>query len=266
MTDESKPLFPQEFLDKLNSVKNKRARIVIEHILQHGSISTQELKELYGYNHPPRAAKDVRDEGIPLQTFTIKGADGRSIAAYRFGDPATVTSGREGGRKNFSKRFKRVLYQRDSGRCSICNGQFAERELQIDHCVPYEIGGDTDEPDQHPEKFMLVCGSCNRVKSWSCEHCPNWLAKDHTVCTNCYWANPLVYQHVATKHVRRAEIIWEDAQELDLHEKIQQAAKAEQVSIQEYMKALLRNVTLLMLPLVLILILLFFIHQVTADE
>jgi hypothetical protein len=103
MTEEPKTPLPQEFLDKLNAVKNKRARVVIEHILQYGSISTQDLKDLYGYNHPPRAAKDVRDEGIPLETFTIKGVDGRSIAAYRFGTPATIIGGREGGRRNFQK-------------------------------------------------------------------------------------------------------------------------------------------------------------------
>ena len=87
MTEESKHPFPQQFLEKLNAVKNKRARVVIDHILKHGSISTQELKDLYGYNHPPRAIQDVRDEGIPIEKFTIKGLDGRSIAAYRFGDP-----------------------------------------------------------------------------------------------------------------------------------------------------------------------------------
>ena len=151
MTEEFNNPLPQEFLDKLRSVKNKRARVVIDHILQHGSISTQELKEIYGYNHPPRAAKDVRDEGIPLETFVIKGADGRSIAAYRFGDPATVRHGREGGRRSFSKSFKRSLYQRANGRCAICNGQFVARELQIDHRVPYEIDGDADNPEQHSE-------------------------------------------------------------------------------------------------------------------
>lgn len=266
MTDEAKTPLPQEFLDKLNAVKNKRARVVIDHILQHGSISTQELKELYGYNHPPRAAKDVRDEGIPLETFTIKGADGRSIAAYRFGVPATLVSGREGGRRSFSKRFKLALYQRDQGRCSLCNGKFAARELQIDHRIPYEIAGDVDEPEKHAEVFMLVCGSCNRAKSWSCEHCANWSTKDRPVCTRCYWANPLAYEHVATKNVRRTEITWEGTQELDLHEKLQQSAVAEQLSIQDYIKALLRNIPMLVLSFILLLILLFLVRQTATDQ
>ena len=50
----------------LAAVTGKRARIVINHILKHGSITTDDLKEQYGYDHPPRAIKDVSDQGIPL--------------------------------------------------------------------------------------------------------------------------------------------------------------------------------------------------------
>lgn len=266
MTEESKQSFPQQFLEKLNAVKNKRARVVIDHILKHGAISTQELKDLYGYNHPPRAVQDVRDEGIPVEKFTVKGLDGRSIAAYRFGDPSAILTGREGGRKNFSKRFKRFLYEQQNERCAICNGKFAARELQIDHCVPYEIGGDTEQPEQHPDAFMLVCGPCNRAKSWSCEHCPNWLPKERTVYENCYWATPLIYKHVATKNIKHTEIIWEGPQELTLHTKLQQAAETEQLSIQEYIKFLLRNINLLILPLILLFLFFILIRQANSDK
>lgn len=74
--------YPQEFLDLLASVNAKRPRTVIQHILEHGFITSQELKELYGYNHPPRAVRDVREYGIPLVTYRVTGTDGRSIAAY----------------------------------------------------------------------------------------------------------------------------------------------------------------------------------------
>lgn len=37
--------FPQSFLDKLNSVTNKRPATVIQHILKHGYITTKELKD-----------------------------------------------------------------------------------------------------------------------------------------------------------------------------------------------------------------------------
>ena len=78
----------------LKQITNKRARIVIEHILAHGFITTEELEKTYGYNHPPRAARDVRESGIPLETFRVKHTDGRSIAAYRFGDVTQVRKGR----------------------------------------------------------------------------------------------------------------------------------------------------------------------------
>ena len=42
--------YSKEFLDLLESVTAKRPRTVIQHILQHGYITSQELKDLYGYN------------------------------------------------------------------------------------------------------------------------------------------------------------------------------------------------------------------------
>lgn len=58
----------------LRNISNKRARIVIEHILKNGFITTEQLEKQYGYNHPPRAARDVREAGIPLETFRVKTA------------------------------------------------------------------------------------------------------------------------------------------------------------------------------------------------
>ena len=85
---------PADFLKKLKSVTAKRPRTVIQHILKHGSITTEELSELYGYDHAPRAARDVRELGIPLVTFRVEGKSGRKIASYRFGDrPKFVVAG-----------------------------------------------------------------------------------------------------------------------------------------------------------------------------
>jgi hypothetical protein len=61
--------YPKEFLDLLDSVKSKRPKTVILHILKHGFITTEELQKNYGYKHAPRAARDVRERGIPLMTF-----------------------------------------------------------------------------------------------------------------------------------------------------------------------------------------------------
>lgn len=78
--------YPKAFLDRLNAVTAKRPRTVIQHILQYGFVTTEELKNL-GYEHAPRAARDVRELGIPLETFWTKDSNGRRIGAYRFGDP-----------------------------------------------------------------------------------------------------------------------------------------------------------------------------------
>ena len=75
----------QDFISVLNAVTNKRARFVIDTILEKGYCSTEDLKN-GGYEHAPRAARDVRELGIPLETYKIKDSTGKSIAAYRFGD------------------------------------------------------------------------------------------------------------------------------------------------------------------------------------
>ncbi len=53
----------------IDGVTALRPRRVLDHILKHGHITTAELTSEYGYNHPPRAARDVREHGIPLVTF-----------------------------------------------------------------------------------------------------------------------------------------------------------------------------------------------------
>lgn len=58
---------PDDFRQLLDSVTNKRARFVIDTILEKGSCSTEDLKR-GGYEHAPRAARDVRELGIPLET------------------------------------------------------------------------------------------------------------------------------------------------------------------------------------------------------
>ena len=192
-----RPKIPAELLRQIEAVTAKRPRTVLDHIIRHGSITTDELKEQYGYNHPPRAARDVREQGIPLKTVRITGPDGRSIAAYVLDLEAPTRAGRVGGRRAFPKALKDVLVTRDGERCCICGAPFPARHLQIDHRVPYEVGGDTEDLD--PADFMLVCGSCNRAKSWTCEHCENWTArKDSRLCVTCLWASPEEYEHIRT--------------------------------------------------------------------
>lgn len=193
----------------LDAVTGKRARIVVDHILKHGSITTDDLKEKYGYDHPPRAIKDVSDQGIPLVRAFVRKADGKRMAEYRFGDLDQITAGRVGGRANFPKAFKESLVAAYDGRCALCNAPFEARYLQIDHRIPYLVAGEGVSAELDVKDYMLVCGSCNRAKSWSCEHCSNGLVgKDAKVCADCYWASPLNYSHVATQDIRRLDLTW----------------------------------------------------------
>jgi hypothetical protein len=168
---DSIPPLPDDFIQLCRSVTAKRPKAVIDHILQYGFITTEDLKKQYNYSHPPRAARDVREHGIPLETFRVADSDGKRIAAYRFGDISKARFSRLAGRTGLSKQLKDDLIKRYGCQCFIYLEAVDRSELQIDHRVPFEVDG---EPELTPESFMLLCGSANRAKSWSCEHCENW--------------------------------------------------------------------------------------------
>jgi len=230
---------PPAFLKLCKAVKAKRPRTVIAHILKHGSITTQELKDKYGYNHPPRAVRDVKEHGIPMEMFRVEGSDGRKIAAYRFGDPSKARFGSQVGRTVLGKELKRKLVERHGPRCAIYITRFPERELQIDHRVPFEVMGDVRGAEMSVNDYMLLCGSANRAKSWSCEHCVNWLElKNLEICRNCYWAFPENYSHVAMRQIRRADILWTES-EVEIYERLKQQTLDLQKNIPSYVKEII---------------------------
>ncbi len=232
--------YPPDFLKLLRSVKGKRPKTVIEHILKHGKITTEELKEVYGYNHPPRAVRDVREQGIPVQTFRVTGPDGRKIAAYKFGNPSEVRATQLSGRTAFSSNLKSVLIEKYGPRCNIYLEQFPLRELQIDHRVPFEIVGDKGELSDDANEYMLLCASANRAKSWSCENCENWHKKDNSICLSCYWAYPESYSHIAMRDIRRLDLLW-SGEEVAEYDELQEEAATAREEMPEYVKNLLRN-------------------------
>jgi hypothetical protein len=99
----------QEFLDFLKSITAKRPRTVIEHILEYGFITSEELKHIYGYDHPPRAVRDVREHGVPIVTYRVTGGNGRSVAAYKFGNPNDVSNRGQIMPKMLSKRQSMIF-------------------------------------------------------------------------------------------------------------------------------------------------------------
>lgn len=233
--------YPKKFLELCRSVTAKRPKTVIDHILKHGHITTEELKEKYGYNHPPRAVRDVREHGIPLETFRVTGSDGRKIAAYRFGDVSKKKFRKLSGRTGLSKKIKECLIEKYGCKCFIYLEDMDESELQIDHRVPYEVGGNGEGVEQNPDDFMLLSGSANRAKSWSCEHCENWQTlKEKKICLSCYWAYPEDYSHVTMRQVRRLDLIWQD-KEVEKYERIKSDAKVLGQTIPEFVKKLIEK-------------------------
>ncbi len=228
--------YSEEFLALLASVTAKRPRIVIQHILQYGYITSQQLKDIYGYNHPPRAIRDVREHGIPLITYRVQGQDGKSIAAYRFGEPDAVQNAlsKSAGRTVLSKVLKQELIDTYGAICFIYLEKMEDTVLQVDHRIPYEIGGEQDE--NSIDAFMLLSPSANRAKSWACEHCENWTKKDAGFCMRCFWAHPEEYDHVAGRMEKVISLVF-TGDEMEDYQKLIQMSH--QTTVQDTIKKIL---------------------------
>jgi len=239
MDDRNSLHISPELLEQIRGVTAKRPKTVLEHILQYGYITTDDLKEKYGYDHPPRAVRDVRECGIELETFCMKKSNGRRMAAYRLTENQLIEKSKS-GRRQFPKPFKQALLDRDGAQCALCGGIFSGNMLQIDHRVPYEVGGDKDKNlPLDPKDFMLVCGSCNRTKSWECEHCQNWKThKSVDICSTCLFSSPQNYQHIAMNPRRRLTLTWEGEKVQDYDNLMKEALEAH-LTLSEYVKRLL---------------------------
>lgn len=144
--------------------------------------------------------------------------------------------------KYFQKNSKNYYTTQimDNGHCYICNGKF-EEYLQVDHRVPYEISGDDENFQQNITDYMLLCASCNRAKSWSCEHCENWIdSKDIEICLKCYWGRPENYDHVTLEKIRRLELTWQGV-EVNFFEALEKETDKGNIALPEYIKLLLMD-------------------------
>lgn len=231
---------PEDFKEVLAHVTNKRARFVIDTILNKDFCSTEDLKN-GGYEHAPRAARDVRELGIPLETFKVKDSSGKTIAAYRFGDweqaKQTNQLAKTAGRTQLTEKLKNALIEKYGARCHLYGELYPERLLQPDHRVPYEIGGDPEDM-MDLSCFMLLSPSANRDKSWACEHCVNWTEKDVAMCKTCYFAYPENYQHVAGEQEKKLDIVFKN-EDMQIYDKLIEQAKIEKISSQAITKSII---------------------------
>ena len=231
---------PDDFMDVLNAVTNKRARVVIDTILEKGYCSTEDIRNA-GYEHAPRAARDVKELGIPLIKFTTKDSTGKNIAAYKFGDWDEAQQAdylaRTSGRTQLTAKLKHKLLNKYGARCHLYGEIYPPRFLQPDHRIPYEIAGDpTDMMDL--DKFMLLSPSANREKSWVCEHCDNWTMKNISMCQECYYAYPENYSHIAGKIERRVSVTF-NRQDMTLYDDLVERAKADGLTCEEEIKIMM---------------------------
>lgn len=231
---------PPQFAEYAKKVKGKRARLVLDLLLEKGIVTTKDLEKA-GYLHPPRAIRDVRENGIPLETIRIKDDNGKLIAAYKFGDPDKIDTNKLGGRRTFPKDFKAALFAKQSGRCAICNEAYDSIYLQIDHRVPYEYMA--DPAVLAIDDFMLLCAECNRKKdratitgcSVTC-----FTTKDPKIIRSCYWASPENYTHICMKPERRTDITWSGDDEVQLAARLASEAANQSMTLTDYIKTKLK--------------------------
>ncbi len=220
-------------------VKKGRAVKAITAMLDNGSVTTEQLSAM-GYEHPPRAIADVKDNGIPVSKTMEVSAAGRRMARYFLGTAADIRDGQT-GRTNFSKKFRQQLLAAYGAKDAITGATHDPRSLQIDHRVPFRVGGDHGLATDDIDAFMLLDGKSQRQKSFSCEQCENFrVLGNPDICRTCFWAFPENYSHVAMAEVRRVDIVWQAKEVLEF-DVIKGRAEQRGQSVAEYLKDLGRD-------------------------
>ena len=84
---------------------------------------------------------------------------GHLCPAYFVSEPCSETStGRNRSRSIPHSVIIRVA-RRDNNTCQICGRILLDREIEIDHIIPYSRGGTSDESN-----LRVTCLECNRKK------------------------------------------------------------------------------------------------------
>ena len=216
-----------------------RVATLLREILRNGSVTTEDLQRLR-LSEPRRARQDAIDRGFPVVRETVLSTNGRHIASYSLGSAAGIIAGRK-GRAAIPKVFRRKLLAHYGSRDAITGAVLDPGVLTVDHRVPYQIGGDEGLAEQDVSAFMLLDGSSQRSKSWSCENCPNFLVeKSPQVCLTCFWASPERYEHIATENIRRTDIVWQGA-DVPVHDHLREKAGSEGLTVLDFLKRLARK-------------------------
>lgn len=242
MPDESKPNIDpvvREMAERFLARGSKRGRVLLNSILQNGSVTTEEL-EAVGYRDAASAARDVRDAGIPLVTGEARSSTGGRTGRYTLGRAEDIVEGRFNGRTIIPKRVKEGVLARYGCVDWLTGAAMPATALTVDHRVPFRVLGDPEIPDWRVDELMPLDRSSQRSKSWACEACENYKIRKPDICRKCFWAFPEAYQHIAMEPLRRTDLVWRGS-DVALHDRMKARAEAEGVTMPELLLRLARK-------------------------
>ncbi|MGL6200462.1 MAG: HNH endonuclease [Lachnospiraceae bacterium] len=84
---------------------------------------------------------------------------GHLCPAYFVSESATETSEVRNRGRNISNATIIRVTRRDNNTCQVCGKILLDREIEIDHIIPYSRGGSSDE-----HNLRVTCLQCNRKK------------------------------------------------------------------------------------------------------
>lgn len=84
---------------------------------------------------------------------------GHLCPAYFVSEPFTETSTGRNRSRNISHSTIIRVARRDNNTCQVCGKILLDREIEIDHIIPYSRGGTSDE-----NNLRVTCLECNRKK------------------------------------------------------------------------------------------------------
>ena len=98
-------------------------------------------------------ADDLSPEDV---TALVADRDRRRLRRLERAHAALEAEAATARRAPIPREVRRVVWQRDGGRCVDCGAGF---DLQYDHVIPHAMGGADTEAN-----LQLLCGDCNRTK------------------------------------------------------------------------------------------------------
>jgi len=84
---------------------------------------------------------------------------GHLCPVYFVSEPFTETSDIRNRKRNLSHATILRVVRRDNSTCQSCKKILVDKEIEIDHIIPYSRGGSSDESN-----FRVTCLECNRKK------------------------------------------------------------------------------------------------------